>query len=88
MMDQLNQFFYEYCLANHHFSPQGVALLIAAMLLILAFEVWMLVDVLEFRKVPTKSRVAWVVGMFLIHPFVALAYILVRSRYKRVTPKH
>jgi hypothetical protein len=54
------------------------------MLLILAFEVWMLVDVLEFRKVPTNSRVAWVVGMFLIHPFVALAYLLVRSRYKIV----
>jgi hypothetical protein len=44
----------------------------------------MLVDVLAYRKVPTKSRVAWVIGMFLIHPFVALAYILVRSRYKKI----
>lgn len=85
-MNQFSQFFYEYCLAHHHFSGQGLALLILAMLLILAFEIWMLVDVLEFRKVPTKSRVAWVVGMFLIHPFVAMAYILVRSRYKRVKP--
>jgi hypothetical protein len=80
----LNQFFNEYCLANHRFSEQGLAVLILAMLLILAFEVWMLVDVLEFRKVPTNSRVAWVVGMFLIHPFVAMAYLLVRSRYKVV----
>lgn len=83
-MNQINQFFYEYCLANHHFSGQALALLILAMLLVLAFELWMLVDVLEFRKVPTKSRVWWVVGMFLIHPLVALVYLLARSRYKAV----
>jgi hypothetical protein len=61
-----------------------MALICLSLLLILAFEVWMLVDVLAYRKVPTKSRVAWVIGMFLIHPFVALAYILVRSRYKKI----
>jgi hypothetical protein len=83
-MNQISQLLYDgYCLAHHHFSGQGIALLIVAMLLVLAFEVWMLIDVLEFRKVPTNSRVAWVVGMFLIHPFVAMAYILVRSRYKQ-----
>ena len=85
-MNQINQFFDQYCLAYYHFSALGLTFLILAMLLVLAFEVWMLVDVLEFRKVPTQSRVAWVVGMFLIHPFVALAYLLVRSRYKRVKP--
>jgi len=74
----------EYVLPNHQYSGQSLALIALAMLLILVFEVWMLVDVLEFRKVPTKSRVWWVVGMFLIHPFVAMAYLLVRSRYKRV----
>jgi len=79
-------FLNEYVLPNHKYSQLSLALLALVMLLVLAFEVWMLVDVLEFRKVPTKSRVAWVVGMFLIHPFVAIAYILVRSRYKPVRP--
>jgi len=67
-----------------HFDATGLALVIAAMILILAFEVWMLIDVLAYRKVPAKSRVWWVVGMFVIHPFVALAYLLMRSRYKTV----
>jgi hypothetical protein len=44
----------------------------------------MLIDVLAYRKIPTQSRVWWVVGMFVIHPFVALVYLLVRSRYKPV----
>lgn len=67
-----------------HGSPQMLALVVLGLMLILAFEVWMLVDVLAYRKVPTKSRVGWVVGMFLIHPFVAMAYLLARSRYKKV----
>jgi hypothetical protein len=74
---------------NHFVHPvpmsnTQMAVLCLGLLLVLAFEVWMLVDVLALRKVPTNSRVAWVVGMFLIHPFVALAYLLVRSRYKLV----
>jgi hypothetical protein len=67
-----------------YLNGTALAALIAGMLLVLAFELWMLIDVLGYRKVPTKSRVWWVVGMFLIHPFVALAYLLVRSRYKKI----
>lgn len=65
-------------------GPGALSLVVLGLMLILAFELWMLVDVLALRKVPTKSRVAWVVGMFLVHPFVAMAYLLVRSRYKQV----
>lgn len=83
-MNQFYQFFYEYCLAHHHYTGRSLALLILAMVLILAFEVWMLIDVLAYRKVPAKSRVWWVVGMFLIHPFATVPYFLVRSRYKAV----
>ena len=67
-----------------HFDATHLAFVIAAMILILAFEVWMLIDVLAYRKVPAKSRLCWVVGMFIIHPFVALVYLLVRSRYKAI----
>ena len=67
-----------------HYSPATTLLIILGMVLILGFEVWMLVDVLALRKVPKDSRIGWVVGMFLLHPFVALVYLLVRSRYKPV----
>jgi hypothetical protein len=83
-MQSINQYLNRYVIYPHHFSGPSMALICLSLLLILAFEVWMLVDVLAYRKVPTKSRVAWVIGMFLIHPFVALAYILVRSRYKKI----
>jgi hypothetical protein len=79
----MNDFLYQYVIYPHHFSGPSMALICLSMLLILAFEVWMLVDVLAYRKVPARSRLWWVVGMFLIHPFVAMAYILVRSRYKK-----
>jgi hypothetical protein len=67
-----------------HFSPMALSLIVVGLLIVLAFEVWMLIDVLAYRKVPVKSRVGWVVGMFLIHPFVALVYLLMRSRYRKV----
>jgi|GEM_PF-1590213 len=70
----------------HHYSALGIALLILALLLVLAFEVWMLVDVLAYRKVPTRHKVWWVIGMFLIHPFVAIIYFFVRPAYKRTKP--
>ena len=61
-----------------------LALVIAGLVVILAFELWMLVDVLSLRKVPPQSRLWWIILMFLIQPIVAIAYFIVRSRYKPV----
>jgi hypothetical protein len=72
----------QYLIHPHQFSTPALFLVMLGLWIVLAFEVWMLVDVLALRKVPRNSRIAWVVGMFLIHPFVAMAYLLVRSRYK------
>ena len=84
MTNSMPRYFQQYVMGPYHYSSPALALIIVGGLLILAFEVWMLVDVLALRKVPMRSRVAWVVGMFLIHPFVAMAYLLVRSRYQLV----
>jgi hypothetical protein len=67
----------------HQFSPRCLVLLILGILVILSFELWMLIDVLACRKVPTNQRVWWVVGMFLLHPFVALVYLFARHNYKQ-----
>jgi hypothetical protein len=77
-------FLQQYIIYPHKFSTPSLVLLILGMLVVLAFELWMLIDLLAYRKVPAMSRAWWVIGMFLIHPFVALVYLLVRSRYKRV----
>lgn len=63
---------------HHHWSGHWnggwVALIILALLLVLAFELWMLVDCITNKKVPTPHKVWWIVGMFLVHPLVAIAY--------------
>ena len=78
----LNLFIDQYFVHPVPFSPVHLTALVVGLMLVLAFEVWMLVDVLAFRKVPTTHRIWWVVGMFLIHPVVALVYLFARHRYK------
>jgi hypothetical protein len=84
MQSNFQRYFEQYAIGPYHYSAPSMALIILGLLLILAFEVWMLIDVLAYRKVPAKSRVWWVIGMFVIHPFVALVYLLMRSRYKAI----
>jgi Phospholipase_D-nuclease N-terminal len=51
-------------------------------LLVFAFEVWMLVDVIQNKNVPSNHKVWWIIGMFLVHPIVAIVYYFVsRSDY-------
>lgn len=52
----------------------GLALVALA---VLAFEIWMLVDVINNKKIHTDQKVWWVIGMFLLHPFVSAAYFIV-----------
>jgi hypothetical protein len=49
-------------------------IIIVVALLIIAFEVWMIVDAALNKKISDKAKVWWIVGMFLIHPFVAIVY--------------
>lgn len=60
------------------------ALLVSIIVLVFAFEIWMLVECLNDKKLKTYEKVWWVVGMFLVHPFVAIAYFIVsRTRSTR-----
>lgn len=59
------------------FWGMGVALsLVVALVLVIifAFEIWMLISAITNKKITDTARVLWVVGMVLIHPIVAIIY--------------
>jgi len=71
--------------SHGHVSGHWLGLIILAILLILSFELWMLIDVITNKKVPTRHKVWWAVGMFLIHPIVAIVYFFVsRLHYNKL----
>jgi hypothetical protein len=47
---------------------------IIVILAIFAFEVWMFINAILNKKITDTAKVLWVIGMLLIHPFVAIAY--------------
>ena len=49
-----------------------IAVLIGAA--ILFFEIMMIVSAVTNKAIEDNTRILWVVGMLLIHPFVAIAY--------------
>lgn len=74
-----------YTHSQWHNLDHLLAYIILAALIILAFEVWMLVDCIKNEHVPLSQKVWWIVGMFLVHPFVAIAfYFASRYHYKKL----
>jgi hypothetical protein len=43
-------------------------------ILILWFEVVMFLDVLKNKKLSDNEKILWVLGMFLLHPIIAIVY--------------
>jgi uncharacterized membrane protein (DUF485 family) len=46
-------------------------------LLILAFEIWMFVDLVRNPSIPSQTKWLWAIGMILLHPIVAIGYYFV-----------
>jgi hypothetical protein len=67
---------------GHHTWHLGawLSLIIIVALLIAVFEVWMIVDVAINKKISDKAKVWWIVGMLIVHPFVAIAYFFTDHR--------
>ncbi|HUB93918.1 MAG TPA: hypothetical protein VMB52_05435 [Verrucomicrobiae bacterium] len=61
---------------EHHAPHFGawLPLIIAVAILILVFEVWMIIDAALNKKISDRAKVWWIIGMVIIHPFVAIAY--------------
>jgi hypothetical protein len=54
--------------------------IIIVALLIAVFEVWMIVDVALNKKLSDKAKTWWIIGMVIIHPFVAIVYFFTDRR--------
>ena len=67
---------------NHHSWHLGAWILvfIVIAILLLAFEIWMIVDAAINKKISDKAKAWWIVGMLIIHPFVAIAYFFTDHR--------
>jgi hypothetical protein len=66
---------------SRHVLHLGVWLpiLIVFALLVFAFEIWMIADAAINREITDKAKAWWIIGMLIIHPFVAIAYFFNRS---------
>jgi hypothetical protein len=67
---------------GHHISHLGVWLpiIIVVAISISAFEIWMIVDAVINKEIPDKTKAWWIIGMLIIHPFVAIAYFFTDHR--------
>jgi hypothetical protein len=65
------------------FVPMFVVAALLA-LAVLAFEILMIVNAVNNASLSGTARAWWVVGMLLVHPFVAIAYYF--TDYKKPRP--
>lgn len=70
---------------GHHSWHLGAWLpvIIILILLIAVFEVWMIVDAALNKKISDKAKAWWIVGMILLHPFVAIVYFFTDHKKRR-----
>ena len=55
-------------------SPALSIVVIVVLALIFVFEVWMLVNAITNKFITGAAKALWIVGMLILHPFVAIAY--------------
>lgn len=51
-----------------------VVLVAIVVVALLAFEIVMLINVIQNDKLSSTEKTCWIAGMCFVHPFVALAY--------------
>jgi hypothetical protein len=69
---------------NHLVIAGPVAVVVGILAIgILAFEIWMFIDVLRNPRLSAGRKLLWAIGMLLLHPFVAIAYYFTARK-----PKH
>jgi len=67
---------------SHHAWHLGAWLqvIIVLAILIAAFEIWMIVDVALKKNLSDKAKTWWIIGMIIVHPFVAIFYFFTDRR--------
>jgi hypothetical protein len=73
---------YNTCMYRHHILHLGawLPIIIVIAILIFAFEIWMIVDAAINKEITDKAKTWWIIGMLIIHPFVAIAYFFTDHR--------
>ena len=64
---------------NLSLNGPSIAIIILMAVIILAFEIWMFVDLIQNENLPTETKLIWALGMFLLHPFIAIIYYFIAS---------
>lgn len=62
---------HSFSIIDFGFPELFIALVILA---IVAFEIAMFVDVIRNQHITDSTRILWLIGMILVHPFVAIIY--------------
>jgi hypothetical protein len=67
---------------GHHTWHLGawLPIIIVVAVLLFAFEIWMIIDAAINKKLSDKAKAWWIIGMLIIHPFVAIAYFFTDRR--------
>jgi hypothetical protein len=84
-LDQLRRRYYDPPMDRHHILHLGIWLptfLIIA-ILFFVFEIWMIVDAAINKEITDKAKAWWIIGMLIIHPFVAIAYFFTDHRKRQ-----
>lgn len=55
-------------------GPLFVIAIVIILIAVLAFEIAMFISVIKNKYISSNARILWIIGMFLIHPIVALVY--------------
>lgn len=66
---------------HHTFHPGAwLPIIVVVAVLIIVFEIWMIVDAALNKKITDKAKAWWIIGMAVVHPFVAIAYFFTDRR--------
>jgi hypothetical protein len=57
--------------------------IVIILLAVLTFEIFMILSALQNKRLSDSTRALWIIGMLLVHPFVAVAYYF--TDYKKDT---
>jgi hypothetical protein len=79
---QLPRRYYDTSMHGYHLLHLGawLPIILIIALLILAFEIWMIVDAAINKEITDKAKAWWIIGMLIIHPFVAIVYFFTDHR--------
>jgi len=67
--------------ARQRLSGGPLLIIIVIVLAILAFEISMFVSVIRNQRITANTKALWIIGMLILHPFVAIAYYF--TEYKK-----